>query len=119
MNSFRRSTIILAVQPPLRSKSDTDSTVTLMNHQKLSRNDDALDMVSDEFDSDSKENETVNQSEPVLIYSNDFVLVRQCQSIIISIISSSRSTKNTRKNRRKRASSTRSRSSSSTRTIRQ
>lgn len=52
-----------AVHIPLRSKGEFDAGRFQNNHSMtnlLNRQDDALAMVSDEFDSDSKENENVS-----------------------------------------------------------
>ena len=53
-----------AVHLPLRTRSDTDGTRlqnTNVLHSRLSKRNDSVEIVSDEFDSDSKENENVSR----------------------------------------------------------
>ena len=55
---------LAAVHLPLRMRADLDGSRAAANTmQKLSGGSDSVDMVSDEFDSDSKENENVSNND--------------------------------------------------------
>jgi hypothetical protein len=51
---------LTAVHIPLRTRTETDVTKMQNTNNKFNKRSDSIDMISDEYDSDSKENEHVS-----------------------------------------------------------